>query len=379
MAYVKYTWQNLPNITTPISKANLDHLETQYEEFTKLYDAHSVLIAILDDTPVVLPVAASRLIGRKAAGNIVALTGAEVLTIAGWTNAKLLLGAGAGVAPTEIDVPTPGGLTIFGDGSDGNVTTAGGGAGDVTLTRDMFYNNLTVTAGDTITTGGFRIFVKDTLTNNETIERNGNNAVNNAVGVALVAGSLGIGEAGGTTFIGSGAGGGGGGVLCIAAKIIDNSSGIISANGGDGGVALGGGAGNNPGGAGTNIVSSLGGNGGVGGSTIGQVGGAIGTATAPTAVMGGFRAIPFIIILKEVETTVVKINGGAGGGGGAQDAANNEFGGGGGGGGGCVALIYNTLVAGTETADGGALGTGNGGGNNGGVGIVGTVIKLVNA
>ena len=32
MAYVKYTWANLPAVTTPISKANLDHLETQYDE-----------------------------------------------------------------------------------------------------------------------------------------------------------------------------------------------------------------------------------------------------------------------------------------------------------------------------------------------------------
>ena len=32
MPYVEYTWENLPNVTTPISKANLDHLEEQYDE-----------------------------------------------------------------------------------------------------------------------------------------------------------------------------------------------------------------------------------------------------------------------------------------------------------------------------------------------------------
>ena len=105
MAYVPYTWENLPNVTTPISKANLDHLETQYTEMINLFGAHSLLMAIADNDPAALTIAASRIVGRKAAGNIVALTGAEVLTIAGWTANKLLKGAGAGVAPTEIDVP----------------------------------------------------------------------------------------------------------------------------------------------------------------------------------------------------------------------------------------------------------------------------------
>jgi len=105
MAYIKYTWQNFPNVTTPISKANLDHLETQYDEVGNLFDAHSILIAIADNTPVVLPVAASTIVGRAAAGNIVALTGTQVRTLIGWTANKLLEGAGAGIVPTEIDAP----------------------------------------------------------------------------------------------------------------------------------------------------------------------------------------------------------------------------------------------------------------------------------
>jgi hypothetical protein len=43
-----------------------------------LYDANSILAATTDDTPAVLTVAASRIIGRKASGGIAALTGAEV-------------------------------------------------------------------------------------------------------------------------------------------------------------------------------------------------------------------------------------------------------------------------------------------------------------
>lgn len=44
-------------------------------------DAQSILGAIDDDTPLAIPVAASRLIGRKATGDIGALTVAEVLTL----------------------------------------------------------------------------------------------------------------------------------------------------------------------------------------------------------------------------------------------------------------------------------------------------------
>lgn len=46
-----------------------------------LFDAHSILIAVSDDTPVKLDVAASRIVGRASSGNIVALDKAGVLTI----------------------------------------------------------------------------------------------------------------------------------------------------------------------------------------------------------------------------------------------------------------------------------------------------------
>lgn len=78
MAYVKTNWAAG---VTPLSEANMDHLETQYDEICNLFDAHSLLIAIADNTPVVLTVAASRVVGRAAAGNIVALTGAQLWAI----------------------------------------------------------------------------------------------------------------------------------------------------------------------------------------------------------------------------------------------------------------------------------------------------------
>ena len=44
-------------------------------------NANSMLYSILDNTPAALAVAVSRIIGRGAAGNIAALTGAEILAI----------------------------------------------------------------------------------------------------------------------------------------------------------------------------------------------------------------------------------------------------------------------------------------------------------
>ena len=53
-----------------------------------------------------------------------------------------------------------GGLFVYGDGSDGNVTLTT----NTTLTRDMYYNNLTINSGVNLDPAGYRVFVKDTLT-----------------------------------------------------------------------------------------------------------------------------------------------------------------------------------------------------------------------
>lgn len=46
-----------------------------------LFNANTILAATLDNTPVALTIAASRILGRKAAGGIVAMTGAELMAI----------------------------------------------------------------------------------------------------------------------------------------------------------------------------------------------------------------------------------------------------------------------------------------------------------
>jgi hypothetical protein len=69
--------------------------------------------------------------------------------------------AGATVGPLAAAGAGSGGAAavFFGDGSDGNVTVNGA----TTLTRDMYYANLTIAAGAALNTAGFRIFVAGTL------------------------------------------------------------------------------------------------------------------------------------------------------------------------------------------------------------------------
>lgn len=46
-----------------------------------LFNAHTILMAVSDNTPTALTVAASRIVGRKSSGNIAALTGAEIMAL----------------------------------------------------------------------------------------------------------------------------------------------------------------------------------------------------------------------------------------------------------------------------------------------------------
>lgn len=54
---------------------------------------------------------------------------------------------------------------LFGNGVDGTVVIAS----NTSLSRDMYYNNLTVNSGSTLFTNGFRVFVKNNLVNNGTV------------------------------------------------------------------------------------------------------------------------------------------------------------------------------------------------------------------
>lgn len=220
------------------------------------------------------------------------------------------------------------GIGPYGYGTDSNVTIAG----TVTLTRDMFYSNLTINAGAVLNTAGFRVFVRDTCTINSggIIQNNGSAGSGSAAGAGAPAATL---------------GGGGSG-----------ASGLVNSSV-----------------AGTNIVDALGGNGGQGGS-----GGTGGMATAVASTNGGpdiIKTFPNAIQGRQLAGGVIR--GGAGGGSGL--GSSGAAGGGGGGGGGVVMIAAHIITgtSGTVQARGGNGGTGSpGGGGGGGGGCVIIVTDL---
>ena len=233
----------------------------------------------------------------------------------------------------------------FGDGLDGDATIVG----TTTLTRETYYNNLTITATGTVKPGGFRLFVKGTLT----IEAGGslNDDGLSATGTA--------------------------GAAALAAR------GTLNAQSGAGGAGSAGGTNGNVGGAAPGNSSPNGAGlaplGGKGGDAV-NLGGAGGAAGVPTQgqrwhgtawqQQGRFNN----------GTAQAQYNGGSGGGGGASFAAGTT-GGGGGSGAGLVWVAAKTIVnAGRISANGGngfvgagAAAAGGGGGGGGGSVCVGTL------
>jgi hypothetical protein len=245
----------------------------------------------------------------------------------------------------------------FGDGSDGDVTISA----DTSLSRDMYYNNLTVNASRSLNTNGFRILVAGTLTNNGTIHRGGNRGNDGSTGgAALANGTLAGAPKGGdrATSSGSVAGGAGTGTATSG----------WGGNGGAGGQSSGGGAGGN---AGTNsytltsqprtLPMAVNGAAQVLGTWTAVAGGSGGGAGGTTGILGsggggGSGGGVVVIAARKIVngSGVVHADGGAGGNGASNVGAG---GGGGGGGGGVVILVYNQLTGpGTIRAAGGAKG-----------------------
>lgn len=122
-----------------------------------LYDANTVLYATADNTPLALTVGASSIVGRKASGDIVALTGTEAGTI---------IGASSSTASGIVELATSA-ETITGSDTARAVTPAGYAAA-IAVQPEFF----TVAVGDettAITTGtakvSFRMPFAFTLTN----------------------------------------------------------------------------------------------------------------------------------------------------------------------------------------------------------------------
>jgi hypothetical protein len=230
----------------------------------------------------------------------------------------------------------------LGDGSDGNVTIS---SGTNTLTRDMYYNNLTINGTGSLNVAGYRVFVAGILDLTAApagaIESNGANG-SNASGSTGGAGGAGVanGSIGGTEAGGAGA------------------NGVV-------GVGASGGAGTGGFNGGSSGASGLG---GIGTS------GAGGAASAATALTGQLFVRTFSTNFLRGAALVLGGSGGRGGSSGAGDGTNTGAGGGGGGaGGGDVALYANIILRSSSTAAGAieALGGNGANGANATVGVTG--------
>ena len=123
---------------------------------------------------------------------------------------------------------------FWGDGSDGNITISV----HTTLTRDMYYDYLTINNGISLNVGSYRIFVKNLLTNKGTIHNNGNNASGSTGGAAIVSGSLpgtvaGVNGGGGAAIVNGAVNGGVANSGNSVAKSLGNSA-VAGAVGGAG-------------------------------------------------------------------------------------------------------------------------------------------------
>jgi len=306
---------------------------------------------------------------------------------------------------------------LFGDGSDGDVTISV----DTFLDRTMYYNNLTVSAGVALIAGGFKIFVRGTLTIEATgsirqyaqVDIDGGNGDNGtdvaggAGGAACVAGYPVTQDLSGATGGGIGVSGDNGEDAPnkeLSVLYYDAVDGQDGSAGGAGGVGSGG-----SGGAGENInqfspdtdipyrsifgagmvktnvgalgvpaiLFSAGRNGAAGGGGGGTGGGGGGGGGC------GYTAIlPLVIIARYlINNGTIYNNGGDGGNGGNGYAGHGGGGAGGAGGNGGIVLIGFFSKSGSGTIDisggnGGSGGTGVNNGDDGPDGLDGVVIEV---
>jgi Major tropism determinant N-terminal domain len=292
----------------------------------------------------------------------------------------------------------------FGDGSDGNVTIS---SGVTTLTRDMYYSNLTINGTGQLFTNNYKVFVKGSLNltaagvgainNNGASANNGTNGASGGAGgtaATVTAATLGAASPG---TGGNGSANNGSAGTSSGAFIGDGGAQNGAVAGGAGGTGTGGTAGNSPG---FTIQSSLryvtnflrgaalvgGGMPGVGGGGGGGDGTFVGGGGGSGGGGGGIVAMYVNNILKSSSTSASAIQsiGAMGGNAGNGDPAGSTGGGGAGsaGGGGLVVIYYNNLfgpivsnMIDVSGAAGGVGGTGfgtglstkGGNGSNGGV------------
>jgi len=231
---------------------------------------------------------------------------------------------------------------LFLDGSDGNVTLSGAN----TLTRDMYYDTLTIDSTGIVDPQGWFIFCKTAFINDGLIRMNGGNG-NNAAGAVIGTGGT------GATTVGPAFGGGNG-----------RPGGAVNTNGGSLGIQ----------------ISLLGGAGGTGGNSDTKTGGLVTSTSSqyfnPNTIMSQIGWFSYIPLTTQPGANIGNGAPGFGGGGGA--GGTTTAGGGGGAGGGWVFVIAPSISgSGTIECKGGNGGNGGaadgGGGGGGGGGVVYTI------
>jgi len=374
--------------------------------------AHNLLSATHPDTVVQSPVKGKLIVGNTTPAWDGLAVGANgtVLT------ADSTVGVGVKWATTvtsELEM-----IGLYGDGSDGTVTLDGATdyaattginliAGAYFMTRDVYFDSLTINNTISLETGGWRIFVKNTLTNNGIIHRapgaaGGNGANAGGAGTGGTAGG-GITDDGSTAMGGSPngragrTGGTGLGLQGFAGLQATGEGGSGGAGGAGEDNAFGG-----AGGAAQATTTTLtkkwrnvgillqwsflalvsGGSGGSSGASGAGDGVARGAGGGGSGGGGGVVGI-WARVFSNGATGIVRANGSAGGNGGNFNANSGSGGGGGGGGGGFIYFINDSFTnSGTIQAAGGAAGlhgtNGTLGGNvstDGAAGGAGTIVK----
>lgn len=250
-----------------------------------------------------------------------------------------------------------GGLSVYGDGSDGDVTISV----DTSLSTNKTYNNLTIAAGVSLNANGYGVWVNDTLTFGDASSRIHNNGGDGGNGAD---GNGNLGGAAGTTAAAAGSG-----TLGAPPAPVGSGTGANAGGGSPGNGTAGNNATNSIGGA-AGVAGAAGG--AAGGGAAGGTAGSGGTRTATTSV---FRALvpltTFRLFLADGTLAIPQAGGGSGGsgGGGASNrGADGTQNGGGGGGGAPGAPGGNLLVVARRVAGAGNLQANGGDGGDGGNG-----------
>lgn len=293
--------------------------------------------------------------GSAARGDILYRGASAWALLAAGTSGYVLTTAGAGADPSWT---SPGTITVlpdavsdaqwFGDGSDGDLTAS---SGTTTLTRDTYYNNVTLSGTAKIVTANFRLFIKGTLditnagaaaiSNSGNAGANSTNATGGTRGTVLTAGTLDAPAA--ATPGASGTTGAG------ATATQADSTGTAKVGG----------------------QSGTSGAGGAVGATSG------GSARAPSALQSpqdAVRRLSIELAAWNSSNVYSKFMAGGPGSGGASGAGDGTGTGGGGGGGGSAGgvlwIAARTIARGGSTAAGAIACKGGSGGNgaNGGAG-----------